>query len=337
MWCGFIELTLGGTEIRPTIRESRSHAIGLGTISRVGDTKPMTPSLQPYPTYKPSDVEWLGDVPAHWEVRRLKSICRFAYGETLTSDMRQSGTVPVFGSNGRVGSHSSANTNSPCIVIGRKGSFGKVNFVSQPVFAIDTTYFVDERYSRSNLRWLSYTLGWVRLDAVTNDSAIPGLGRDDAYFRLLPLPPLPEQTAIAEYLDHADDRIRRYVSAKERLIALLEEERQAVIHRAVTRGLDPNVRLKPSGVEWLGDVPAHWEVAQLGRMGKFSKGVGGTKEDEVPEGIPCIRYGDLYTSHKFFIQDSRTFITEERALEYAPIEYGDVLFAASGETIERSR
>ena len=75
----------------------------------------------------------------------------------------------------------------------------------------------------------------------------------------LPLPPLPEQRAIVRYLDHVDERIRRYVSAKEKLIALLEEERQAVIHRAVTRGLDPNVRLKPSGVEWLGDVPAHWE------------------------------------------------------------------------------
>ena len=80
------------------------------------------------------------------------------------------------------------------------------------------------------------------------------------------LPPLPEQRAIVRYLDHVDDRIRRYVSAKEKLIALLEEERQAVIHRAVTRGLDPNVRLKPSGVEWLGNIPAHWEVVQLGRV-----------------------------------------------------------------------
>ena len=78
----------------------------------------------------------------------------------------------------------------------------------------------------------------------------------------LPLPPLSEQTAIVLYLDHADERIRRYVSGKQKLIRLLEEEKQAVIYRAVTRGLDPNVRLKPSGVEWLGDVPAHWEVCR---------------------------------------------------------------------------
>ena len=77
------------------------------------------------------------------------------------------------------------------------------------------------------------------------------------------LPSKPEQRAIVRYLDHVDDRIRRFVSAKAKLIALLEEERQAVIHRAVTRGLDPNVPLKPSGVEWLGDVPAHWDRCRL--------------------------------------------------------------------------
>ena len=81
-----------------------------------------------------------------------------------------------------------------------------------------------------------------------------------------PLPPLPEQAAIVRYLDHVDRRIRRYVSAKRKLIALLEEEKQAVINQAVTRGLDPNVRLKPSGVEWLGDVPEHWEVRPLKRV-----------------------------------------------------------------------
>ena len=65
------------------------------------------------------------------------------------------------------------------------------------------------------------------------------------------------------YLDYVDGRIRRYVASKEKLVGLLEEEKQAVVNRAVTRGLDPNVRLKPSGVDWLGDVPEHWEVRRL--------------------------------------------------------------------------
>ena len=149
------------------------------------------------------------------------------------------------------------------------------------------------------------------------------------------LPPLPEQAAIVRFLDHADRRIRRYIRAKQKLITLLEEQKQALIHRAVTRGLDPNVRLKPSGVEWLGDVPEHWEIHQLGRIGRFFKGIGGTKEeDEVPSGVPCVRYGDLYMQHQYFIRESRSRVSEQRAVDYTPIQYGDVLFAGSGETIE---
>ena len=77
----------------------------------------------------------------------------------------------------------------------------------------------------------------------------------------LPLPE--EQPAIIRYLDNTDQQIQAYISAKEKLIALLEEQRQAIIHQAVTRGLNPNVRLKPSGVEWLGDVPEHWEIRRM--------------------------------------------------------------------------
>ena len=150
----------------------------------------------------------------------------------------------------------------------------------------------------------------------------------------IPLPPSDEQAAIVRFLDHADEQIRRYIAGKERLIALLEEERQALVHQAVTRGLDPNVRLKQSGVEWLGDVPEHWDLVRLGSTGRFSKGNGGTKEDEVPAGVPCVRYGDIYTSHKYFIRASRAYIETEKTSEYTPLRYGDILFAGSGETVE---
>ena len=97
-------------------------------------------------------------------------------------------------------------------------------------------------------------------------------------------PPLSEQAAIVRYLDHVDRRVRRYVSAKRKLIALLEEEKQAVINQAVTRGLDPNVRLKPSGVEWLGDVPDHWEVRRLKTLCTMKSGDGITAESIDPVG-----------------------------------------------------
>ena len=105
----------------------------------------------------------------------------------------------------------------------------------------------------------------------------------------LPLPTLAEQTAIVRYLDHADEQIQRYIAAKGRLIALLQEERQALVHQAVTRGLDPNVRLKPSGVEWLGEVPEHWEVRQLKTISQIQRG----KFTHRPRNDPSL-YGGPY-------------------------------------------
>ena len=98
--------------------------------------------------------------------------------------------------------------------------------------------------------------------------------------------------------------------------------------------LEPYPAMKDFGVRWLGDVPEHWEIHQLGRIGRFFKGIGGTKEDEVPSGVPCVRYGDLYMQHQYFIRESRSRVSEQRAVDYTPIQYGDVLFAGSGETIE---
>ncbi len=220
----------------------------------------MIADLEPYSEYKDSGLPWVGQVPGHWEVRRIKQIARLAYGDALPRTGRIQGSVPVFGSNGRVGWHSSSNTQAPCIVIGRKGSFGKVNFCRGASFVIDTAFFIDARFTRSDLRWLYYTLGWIRLDGVSKDSAVPGLDREDAYQQVVPLPPAEEQAAIVRFLDWANGRLERAIRAKRKIITLLNEQKQAIIHRAVTRGLDPNAPLKPSGIPWLGDIPAHWEV-----------------------------------------------------------------------------
>lgn len=88
----------------------------------------------------------------------------------------------------------------------------------------------------------------------------------------MPLPPLPEQTSIVRFLNFIDRRIRKYIRAKQKLINLLEEQKQAIIHRAVTRGLDPNVCLKPSGVEWLGDVPEYWTIQRIKHVSRILRG-----------------------------------------------------------------
>ena len=222
-----------------------------------------TTESKPHPAYQNSGVAWIGDMPEQWKVVRLKDICGFEYGDSLPEEERKSTGVPVYGSNGLIGYAHTANTKPQCLIIGRKGSSGKVIYSDEAGFAIDTTFFVDRRHTTSNTKWLYYLLTALNLESLSGDVGVPGLNRTRAYQQICPLPTLVEQAAIVRYLDDADQRIRAYVSAKERLIALLKEAKQAIIHQAVTRGLDPNVKLKPSGVEWLGDMPEHWDRCRL--------------------------------------------------------------------------
>ncbi len=107
---------------------------------------------------------------------------------------------------------------------------------------------------------------------ISKDSAIPGLDREDAYQQVAAIPPPAEQAAIVRFLDWANGRLERAIRAKRKVIALLNEQKQAIIHRAVTRGLDPSVPLKPSGIPWLGDIPEHWEVRRLGHAIRLQTG-----------------------------------------------------------------
>jgi type I restriction enzyme S subunit len=91
---------------------------------------------------------------------------------------------------------------------------------------------------------------------------------------------------------------------------------------------------KDSGIEWLGEMPKHWHVLRLGQVGRLEKGNGGNKQDEADAGVPCVRYGDLYTVHRHFIRHTRSFLALDRAADYTLVQFGDVLFAASGETLE---
>ena len=104
--------------------------------------------------------------------------------------------------------------------------------------------------------------------------------------------------------------------------------------RSSMTALQPYPIYKDSGIDWLGEVPEHWEVRWLGTFGRFFKGSGGTKADETDEGVPCVRYGDLYTRHQFHITESKACVAPHRAGAYTPVRYGDVLFAGSGETLD---
>lgn len=198
-----------------------------------------------------------------WSRAKLKFVARLGYGDALPSDRPLDGPFHVFGSNGPFASFSKANTGAPAIIVGRKGSYGKINWTTEPCFASDTTFFIDESTSRNHLRWVYWLLQTLRLDEGTDEAAVPGLNRETAYAREVLVPPLLQQRGIADYLDRETARLDALVAEKERLIELLQEKRTALISHTVTKGLDPDVPLKDSGVEWLGEIPAHWEVKRL--------------------------------------------------------------------------
>ncbi|MGZ8183303.1 MAG: restriction endonuclease subunit S [Methylobacter sp.] len=216
-----------------------------------------------YSQYKPTHIPWLVEIPEHWGIRRLKLICSFAYGGSLEATNRMPGDVPVYGSNGVVGYHESSNTLSPCIIVGRKGSSGKLIYSEDAGFAIDTTYFIDRRFTYSNLKWLYYALQCLKLDEISKDSAVPGLAREDAYNYFLPFVSEIEQQRIADFLDYKTAQIDCLIGKKKALIEKLNEKRIALITQTVTKGLNPEVPMKSSGVDWLGDVPVHWHVKRL--------------------------------------------------------------------------
>jgi type I restriction enzyme S subunit len=218
---------------------------------------------KPYPAYKDSAVEWPIRIPTHWETLKLKRVCILAYGDSLSNEARSEGDVQVYGSNGPIGFHNTANTLEPCIVIGRKGSFGKVNYSMHRVFAIDTTFYVDNRYTRADLRWLYYTLCDANLDAATRDSAIPGLDREDAYSHYVCVCPPREQRSITAFLDCETSKIDSLIAGNEKLIELLIEKRTALVTCVATKGLNSGVQMMKTDVEWLEGIPRHWKIAPL--------------------------------------------------------------------------
>ena len=328
----------------------------------------MTHVLKPYPARKDSGLEWLGEVPEHWKIRRLKNVAEMRISNV--DKHTKEGEYPV-----RLCNYVDVYKNdhiSPSMLFMRATATadeiarfrltpGDVlitkdseawDDIGVPALVVESADDLVSGYHLALLRPLGTCLnGGYLLRALQSRSigcqfhvqanGVTRYGLSHAAIQSvwLLLPPLPEQAAISYFLDYADRRIQHYIRAKEKLIALLEEYRQAIIDQAVTGQIDvrtgePYPAYKDSGVEWLGQVPEHWQVLQLGRFGQFFKGAGGTKEDEVERGVPCVRYGDLYTTHEFFIIKSRAYVTEEHVADYTPLRYGDVLFAGSGETID---
>lgn len=220
-------------------------------------------SFPKYPAYKESGVEWIGEIPEGWKLLPFKRIAVAHYGESLKSEEREdNGNIPVYGSNGIVGYHNHSNSCAPTIFIGRKGSVGALTWSVQAGFAIDTVYYVSINPT-FDMRWLYWCLQTLHLNKLSQDTGVPGLSREILYERILALPSTPEQKAIASFLNRECTKIDALIAEQECLITLLQEKRQAVISHAVTKGLEPNVPMKESGIEWIGEVPQTYRIIRL--------------------------------------------------------------------------
>ena len=307
----------------------------------------MTLTTHPYPVYKPSAVPWLGDVPAHWDVRRGKALMapvdiRSTTGdeELLTVSARR-GIVPRDTANVTMFKAESYVGYKLCwpgdLVINSLWAWAHGLGVSQHHGIVSSAYGVYRPLPKANARFIhllvrSIPFQW-ELQVRSKGIWVSRLQLTDESFlgAPFPLPPLPEQAAIVKYLNHADRRIRRYVTAKRKLIALLEEEKQAIINQAVTRGLAPNVRLKPSGVEWLGDVPEQWEVTALHH--KYSQSLGkmlDSKRIKRDHLLPYLRNIDIQWDH-INIDDLPTMDIPPSECDRYTIRPGDLLVCEGGD------
>ncbi len=313
----------------------------------------MTRELPPYPAYVDSGVEWLGPVPAHWKVLPARAL----FTEVNNRNHPEEEMLSVTISRGIIRQRSLLEERSKkdssrldrsaykLVEIGDiaynkmrawQGAVG----LSTLRGIVSPAYIVQRPRQGSDPRFLEYLLRTPAF-AKEAESWSYGIASDmwslrPEHFRLIRmcLPPADEQSAVVRFLQYLDHQVNRFIRNRRRLIEVLNEQKSATIQQAVTRGLDPSVPLKPSGVEWIGYVPVHWDVEPLRRIGPMFKGRGGTKLDNTDAGVPCVRYGDLYTKYSLLIEKVETFVSEERSVAYVPIVKGDILFAGSGETLE---
>ena len=271
-------------------------------------------SFPRYPQYKDSGVDWLGPVPAHWEVVQFKQFVDIQNGADH-KHVEQDDGYPVIGSGGAFTYASDFLYDGESVLLGRKGTIDKPLHVTGRFWTVDTMYWTKIRPNASG-RFAYYTALTIPFGYYSTNTALPSMTKGALNAHFVARPPLPEQREIAGFLDRETGKIDALVAEQERLLELLKEKRQAVISHAVTRGLNPNAPLKPSGLDWIGDSPAHWPVLKLGFFSRSKSGAGFPDEyqGQTENEIPFFKVGDLSGAEggRVLKQANHT-ITEETA------------------------
>src|SRR5690625_5158643 len=290
--------------------------------------------LKPYPKYKDSGVEWIGEIPEEWNMVKVTHLGSLGRGRVISNlEMIDDGKYPVYSSqtknNGEMGRLNTFDFEGSYVtwttdganagtVFAREGKFNCTN-VCGTIKPLDKTV--------SHL-YLSYALSIETKRYVRLDINPKLMNAEMAQIKVL-IPPIEEQDIIQKYLKKVTTEIDLLISDKEKLNELLEEKRQAVITETVTKGLDPTVKMKGSGIEWIGDIPEHWKVAKLKYLSndKLIYGANESAEDDNKNNPRYIRITDIDDEGNL---KENTFksLPQNTAKNYPVIE-GDILFARS--------
>ena len=218
--------------------------------------------MKSYEKYKPSGVEWIGDIPEGWEVKKLKYVARICNGQDYKDVEAFDGKYPVIGSGGEFSRAETFLYDKESVLLGRKGTINIPLYVNEPFWVVDTMYYtiISPIY---NTKYIYYLTTTINFSLYQYGSAVPSMSQRDLKEIPFVFPDFSTQDLIANYLDNELTRIDTIIKTKEKLIDLLKEKRTSIISHAVTRGLDPNAKMKPSGVEWIGDIPEEWNILSI--------------------------------------------------------------------------
>jgi type I restriction enzyme S subunit len=287
-----------------------------------------------YPSYKDSGVEWLGKVPSEWKLCPLKFMARIKNGQDYKRVEADEG-YPVIGSGGQFSYASQFTYDKASVLLGRKGTIDRPLYINEPFWTVDTMYYtqVNEDVAPKFLYYLALTIQFSRY---ATNTALPSMTQENLGNYVFAIPTNRESRKnIAAFLDHETAKIDALIEKQQRLIELLKEKRQAVISQAVTKGLNPNAPMKDSGVEWLGEVPAHWDVLKLGYLMKLKGGAGFPDSYQGQEGheIPFYKVGDLARANsESCLTEPLHTVTYEIAKELRATIFntGSIVFAKVG-------
>lgn len=289
---------------------------------------------QQYESYKPSGIDWIGDIPYHWNVLPLKRVCtmfgRIGYRGYTIQDLRAEGEGAItlspsnmvnggmdFGSVSYLSwekYHESPEIKiqeGDILFVKTGSTFGKTSYVKGLPMEATINPQILRIVPKTHKKFLAYCMGTPYSQALTDcyvvGSTIPTISQESIGRFMFPVPPLAEQEAIAAWLDEKCEEIDAAIAKVDREIELIDELKQSEISRVVTRGLNPYAPLRPSGIDWIGDIPEHWEIASFKRCIRINNGCD-YKHVVADEGYPVIGSGGQFAYATGYLYDGEALL-----------------------------